>query len=107
MSRLLHLKTFAMTLLVMLVVPAIAVACPTCKDGIAGDPTNSGMVQGYGLSIVFMMSMPFLILSGISAYFYCLVVRARAANPTEFSPASKPANPAVDEPVGDSEAVPV
>jgi len=64
-------------MILVVVLPAISVACPTCKDGFTGDPATSGMVRGYFWSIVFMMSMPFLILGGISAYFYYEVRRAR------------------------------
>lgn len=55
---------------------SVALACPTCKDGLAQDQTN--MVQGYFWSILFMMSMPFLIFSSLCLYFYWLVRRARA-----------------------------
>ena len=54
-----------------------ASACPTCKDALAGDPANSSMVQGYFWSIIFMMSMPFLVFSTVAAYFYYEVCRAR------------------------------
>ena len=53
-------------------------ACPTCKDGMAGDPAYSNLVHGYFWSILFMMSMPFLVFSGVAAYFYYEVRRARA-----------------------------
>ncbi|MDA1051050.1 MAG: hypothetical protein O3C40_11305 [Planctomycetota bacterium] len=56
----------------------VASACPTCKDGMAGDPAYSNMVKGYFWSILFMMSMPFLVFSGVAAYFYYEVRRARA-----------------------------
>ena len=53
-------------------------ACPTCKDGLAGnDPQAANMARGYFWSILFMMSMPFLILAGLSSYFYWEIRRAR------------------------------
>lgn len=52
-------------------------ACPTCKDGMAGDPAYSSMVKGYFWSILFMMSMPFLVFSGVAGYFYYEIRRAR------------------------------
>lgn len=55
----------------------VATACPTCKDAIGGDPHAANMVNGYFWSILFMMSMPFLILFGLSTYFYMEVRRAR------------------------------
>ncbi|MCR9115534.1 MAG: hypothetical protein NXI22_01130 [bacterium] len=56
-----------------------AVACPTCKQAVAENGNQEGMIQGYFFSIIFMMSMPFLIFGGLSLYFYILVRSARAA----------------------------
>jgi hypothetical protein len=57
-----------------------AEACPTCKDTIAeNDPQNANLVRGYFWSIVFMMSMPFLITASLGAYMYWEVRRARLA----------------------------
>jgi hypothetical protein len=70
-----------------LVLPAVvATACPTCKDSLAHDPASANLVRGYAYSIVFMLSMPPLIFSGLSAYFYWEVRKAKArlaAKPTE------------------------
>lgn len=68
----------ATVLLLVLVLQNAALACPNCKDALAGDPDHAGLVRGYYWSILFMMSMPFLILGGISAYFYHEIRRARA-----------------------------
>lgn len=57
----------------------VADACPTCKDSLAHtDPASQALVRGYFWSILFMMSMPFLILTGIGGYFYYEIRRARA-----------------------------
>ena len=65
------------TLLVLLLVAVAEVshACPTCKEAVSEHGGN--LVQGYFWSIIFMMSMPFLILSGLSTMFYLDVRRAR------------------------------
>jgi hypothetical protein len=56
-----------------------ALGCPTCKDTLAqNDPARANLVRGYFWSILFMMSMPFLILGGLSTYLYFLVRGARA-----------------------------
>lgn len=56
-------------------------ACPTCKDGLAGnDPEHANLVRGYFWSIVFMMSMPFLIFASLGTYFYWQIRRARKPN---------------------------
>ncbi len=81
----------AALLLLLAVWPEAVWACPTCKDGIASsDPTYNGMVSGYFWSILFMMSMPFLILSGLSLMFYLEVRKARrAAARAQAQPASQ------------------
>ena len=56
----------------------VAFACPTCKENLAGDPEAANIVRGYFYSILFMLSMPPLILSGLSLYFYYEVRKARA-----------------------------
>lgn len=94
MNRLSKIFLIALTLLLTLVcVTGTASACPTCKDGMAGDPAYSSMVSGYFWSILFMMSMPFLVFSGVAAYFYYEVRRARmrqaaaeTAAPTDAQP---------------------
>ncbi len=64
--------------LVLFAVASVAYACPTCKDSLAGnDPEHANLVRGYFWSIIFMMSMPFLILSGLATLFYFEVRRAR------------------------------
>lgn len=57
---------------------SVALACPTCKDNMAADPAAANLARGYYYSILFMLSMPPLILGGLSAYFYWEVRRARA-----------------------------
>lgn len=61
----------------------IAAACPTCKEQIAGDPAAYNIARGYAWSIVFMLSMPFLILGGLGSYFYWEVRRAYAKQAME------------------------
>lgn len=41
------------------------------------DPDSANLVRGYFWSILFMMSMPFLIMGGLSTYFYYEVCKAR------------------------------
>ncbi|QDU98465.1 hypothetical protein [Lignipirellula cremea] len=63
-------------LLGMLFIQQTAWACPTCKQAVSINGADT--VSGYFWSILFMMSMPFLIFGGMSLYFYLLVRRARA-----------------------------
>ncbi len=70
-----RLTTFCLALICTLVVACTAEACPTCKAAIA---ENGGhLVRGYFWSIIFMMSMPFLIVGGLGSLFYMEVRRAR------------------------------
>ena len=49
------------------------------------------MVEGYFWSILFMMSMPFLILGSLGAYFYYQVRQARALQDAASVPAIRSA----------------
>jgi uncharacterized membrane protein len=63
---------------VVIVLEAAAVACPTCKESLGhSDPARANMVRGYFWSILFMMSMPFLILGGLSALLWWEVRKAK------------------------------
>jgi heme/copper-type cytochrome/quinol oxidase subunit 2 len=72
-----------LALLLTCCVVGIAEACPTCKEQIAGDPAAYNIARGYAMSIVFMLSMPFLILGGLGSYFYWEVRRAYAKQAME------------------------
>ena len=61
-----------------LTLAAVCQACPTCKNGIADGSQQAGMMRGYFWSILFMMSMPFVIFGSLGTYFYYQVRRARA-----------------------------
>jgi hypothetical protein len=57
----------------------VASACPTCKDGVAQhDPQQQAMAAGYYYSILFMMSMPFIILTTFGSFAYRAVKKAEA-----------------------------
>lgn len=61
-------------------IAATALACPTCKQGIAeNDPAYQGMVAGYFYSILFMMAMPFVIIGTFGGFAYLSIRRAREA----------------------------
>jgi len=70
------ISTMSLAMLMVLAVAGDAWGCPTCKNALGEE--SSHIVNGYFWSIIFMMSMPFLIFTGLSLYFYILVVRDRA-----------------------------
>jgi len=77
-SSLIRTLPAVIALALLLAFADTAFACPTCKENMAGDPEAANLVRGYFYSILFMLSMPPLILSGLSLYFYYEVRKARA-----------------------------
>jgi len=74
-----HLLAAAVAAAALLLLANCAEACPTCKNGIAGDPEQQQRVAaGYYYSILFMMSMPFLLLGSFGSYVYFTVRKAKA-----------------------------
>ncbi len=77
-------------IMVFLALGGDLLACPTCKNGLANDPSTANIARGYFWSIIFMMSMPFLILTGLGSYFYYEIRKARKnAVPTIRTPQPK------------------
>ncbi len=65
-------------LVLMLWTSSEALACPTCKEGL-NDPASQAMAAGYFYSILFMMSMPFLILGTFGSFAYRSIRKADEA----------------------------
>ena len=62
----------------LVLAPVSAAACPTCKDALAdNDPHHQQMVKGYFYSILFMMSMPFIVVGTFGGMAYYSVKRAQ------------------------------
>ena len=93
----LALLLFALT--AVLLAASVASACPTCKDGLASnDPEHAHMVRGYFYSILFMMGMPYLLLTSFGLYMYREVRKARvrdAAKAAADTTPKKPVTPAM------------
>ena len=91
----------AATALTFLFMASTAMACPGCKEALAAvDGSQGDLVTGVFWSILFMMSMPFLIVGVFSVSIYRSVRRARAgqgavlAGQSQSSPGqSSPAEP--------------
>ena len=100
-----HIRTTNWLLIALVVAIALlaaspASACPTCKDGIAeNDPAAQSMAAGYFYSIVFMMSMPFLLLGTLGSFAYFSVRRARLSGDTE-SDGNRPLRTELEEQAG-------
>jgi hypothetical protein len=77
--RWLRLATIIASAAILLVVADVASACPTCKDSVAqNDPQYQSMAAGYYYSILFMMSMPFIIVTTFGTFAYRSVKNAQA-----------------------------
>lgn len=68
--------SFVLLFALLIGLGGVASACPTCKDNL-GDPSSANLARGFYYSILFMLSMPYLILGSIGLYFYLLVRKAR------------------------------
>ncbi len=62
--------------LLLLLLGSNAEACPTCKLALEGGTDHSQ--QGYAMSILFMMSMPFLIFSGWTIFVVRSIYKQKA-----------------------------
>lgn len=72
------LLTLAITCVAVLLLSADLMACPNCKNGMSGaDPVSVARASGYFYSILFMMSMPFLIVCTFGGAAYLSIKRAR------------------------------
>jgi hypothetical protein len=78
--------TALVAILLVAMLGSVAHACPTCGAGMseAGE-AGQKMLSGWFWSIVFMMSMPFLILTSLGGYMYWIVRKARRAQAAEVA----------------------
>lgn len=83
-----------LALVIVLLLATVAEACPNCKDQLAADPTTHNIARGYFWSILFMLSMPILIITGLGSYFYYEIRRAYAQQ--ALTDAAVDAQPATD-----------
>jgi hypothetical protein len=83
-------QRIAVALLAILALAETASACPFCKEALAS--SGGDLVSGFFYSILFMLSMPFLIFTGMGTYLYVLVRKARAAQAAagQASPQASP-----------------
>ena len=96
------MKISKSSLLLAVVVAALASAevafgCPTCGNSI--EHSGGNLAEGFYWSILFMMSMPFVILGGLSLLCWLEIRKARRAAETAAATAhqnpSQPANAVV------------
>jgi hypothetical protein len=69
----------AVAILAMVVLASVAAACPTCKEGLdQSDPQHQSVARGFYYSILFMMSMPYIILGSFGYLAFLSIRRAKA-----------------------------
>jgi hypothetical protein len=74
----------AVVLALLLLFASVAAACPTCKEGLAqNDPQGQSLAAGYYYSILFMMSMPYIVLGTFASVAYYTIRRARQQSTVE------------------------
>lgn len=79
------------TLLALSAFGGVANACPMCKAALAShDKAQGDIVQGFFWSILFLLSMPFLLLGAFTTYMWLLVRRSKRLPPGLFAGASPP-----------------
>lgn len=59
-----HIAVVCSVVLVLIVLPSIATACPMCNQAIQEDKS---LPMAFQASILFMLAMPFTVLGGLSA----------------------------------------
>src|SRR5262245_42777128 len=68
------------------VLVTVVAACPTCKDGLdQNDPQHQAVAAGFYYSILFMLSMPYMILGSLGYLAYVSIRRAKAQQALEAS----------------------
>ena len=65
----------------------VAAACPTCKDSVGqNDPQYQSMARGYYYSILFMLSMPFIIVTAFGTFAYRAFKQAESQRSATATP---------------------
>jgi len=64
-------------MVVALATPAMVEACPLCSQALDGQAKYGNLPLAYMWSILFMMSMPFLLLGSFGTYMYYQICKAR------------------------------
>ncbi len=71
-------------ILLVVVLPEIAGACPNCKESYMEGGGQSPVSSGFNASIVFMMTMPFLVIGGFILRLWIARRRGSAADADEL-----------------------
>lgn len=78
MKRILY--SVILALVVLVVIPDLASACPNCKEAYLADG-QSPVASGFNTSIYFLMAMPFVVLGGFTLRLWLAMRRRDAMAP--------------------------
>jgi heme/copper-type cytochrome/quinol oxidase subunit 2 len=95
-----HARSIALFVVFAVVVLVVdAVACPTCKDGLAAaDSQGANIARGYFYSILLMLAMPFTLAGSFGLYVWREMRRQQQAGTTgEVMPGEHPGSDSVIE----------
>ena len=67
----------SLLMIVALATPAMVEACPLCSQALDGQAKYGNLPLAYMWSILFMMSMPFLLLGSFGTYMYYQIRKVR------------------------------
>ena len=79
-----RLSAWIAPLALVAAIATVASACPTCSEGLAGsDPHHQSIAAGFYYSILFMMSMPYILLGSLGCLAYVSIRRAKVQQETD------------------------
>lgn len=77
-------RPFLLALALVAVLTAAAAACPTCKEGLdQNDPHHQSLAAGFYYSILFMMSMPYIVLGSFGYLAFLSIRKAKERQAAE------------------------
>jgi hypothetical protein len=79
-----NFRPFLMSLALVAVLAVVASACPTCKEGLdQNDPQHQSTAAGFYYSILFMMSMPYIVLGSFGYLAFLSIRKAKERQAAE------------------------
>jgi hypothetical protein len=77
-------RPLIVALALVAVLATVASACPTCKEGLdQNDPQHQSVAAGFYYSILFMMSMPYIVLGSFGYLAFLSIRKAKVRQEAE------------------------
>ena len=84
----LPIRFLLLVTVVLWMVPVSGFACPGCKEAVASQSDGGDVAAGYFWSVLFMLSMPYVILATLGMLFYRMCRKARIKEQRELATAT-------------------